>query len=312
MKHIDVAVAVALVLAGCVTESPNGSSSAGGGGGQKAGSGGALVSDGASSGGVSESGGASSGVGGTISGTGGAGAGDFTLLFRDDFDGGSLDTSRWQIMTHSWPGNLAKFSSQSVTVGEGMLTATLLEANPPVMDSGESKSFYGAEVRSVDTLTYGRVRARARLASGSAVVSALVTIYTPWPADNWNELDIECLGKDPSEVQYNAMVYTGQLPAASTPVSPTQDPEILALGFDASADFHTYEIEWTPESAVFRVDGVTARVWDDRIELMTLPQNVLLTIWASGEPVWAGAVDGTTTGAKIEYDWVELYEYSGQ
>ena len=25
------------------------------------------------------------------------------------------------------------------------------------------------------------------------MISSLVTIYTPWPADNWNELDIELL-----------------------------------------------------------------------------------------------------------------------
>ncbi len=37
-------------------------------------------------------------------GTGGSGDG-FSLLFRDDFDG--LDTGRWQLMTHSWAGNLA-------------------------------------------------------------------------------------------------------------------------------------------------------------------------------------------------------------
>lgn len=233
--------------------------------------------------------------------------GTFELLFRDDFD--ALDESRWQLMTHSWETNLALFSSESVSVEGGEMSITILEAPPGTTDGNDEKPYLGAEVRSVDTLTYGRVKARAKLAKGSAVVSSLVTIYTPWPADNWNELDVECLGKDPNEVQFNAMVYTGALPATNLPVSPTQDAEMYSLGFDASTEFHEYTIEWTPESARFLVDGALAREWSSRISLMNLPQNILLTIWASSSASWAGAVDGTTVGARAVYDWVEVYTY---
>lgn len=266
----------------------------------KASSGGADGTDDEASGGASsDSGGASSSD---------SGAGTFSLLFRDDFD--SFDSSRWKRMTHSWSGNLAKFSPKSVSVDNGELSITLLEAPEGTEDSGETKPYFGAEVRSVATLTYGRVRARAKLANGSAVVSALVTIYTPWPADNWNELDIECLGKNPSAVQFNTQVYTGKLPAASTPVSPKQDPHSYDFGFDSSQDFHIYQIEWTPAAVVFTVDDQEAYRWDKRIDLMTLPQNVLLTIWASSTASWAGAVDDTTLGATAVYDWIELYEYA--
>ena len=72
-------------------------------------------------------------------------------------------------------------------------------------------------MRSRDTLTYGKVEARVKLAKGSAVVSSLVLIYTPWPADDWNELDVECLGRYADRVQYNTMVYTG--PPTTPPVT---------------------------------------------------------------------------------------------
>lgn|GEM_PF-4158188 len=55
--------------------------------------------------------------------------------------------------------------------------------------------------------------------------------------------------------------------------------------------------------------AVLTRKWSSRIELMNLPQNILLTIWASNSASWAGAVDGTTVGSKAVYDWVEVYEY---
>jgi beta-glucanase (GH16 family) len=237
--------------------------------------------------------------------------GAFTLLYRDDFD--TLDASRWQLMTHSWNGNLALFSRSTATVLDGQLAIRLLPApEGTVDDQGSPKSFLGAEVRSVAALTYGRVRARAKLAKGSAVVSSLVTIYTPWPADNWNELDIEYLGATPEKVQFNTMVYTGPAvtPPITTSVTPTQDPHMEMLGFDASADFHVYTIEWTPSAARFFVDDQLRYTWTKNIRLMTLPQNVLLTIWASSSASWAGPVTDATSQASASYDWIELYRYS--
>jgi endo-1,3-1,4-beta-glycanase ExoK len=236
----------------------------------------------------------------------------FALLYRDDFN--TLDLSRWQLMTHSWGSNLALFSSQTVTAADGLLTIRLLPAPAGTVDgSGAAKTFLGAEVRSSATLTYGRVRARAKLATGSAVVSALVTIYTPWPADNWNEFDMEFLGADPSNCQFNSQVYTGPptTPPVTQAVSPTPDVHMEPLGFDASADFHVYTIEWTPTEAKYLVDDEVRFTWTKNIALMTLPQNVLLTIWASSATSWAGAVTEATGAAFAIYDYVELYQYTG-
>jgi endo-1,3-1,4-beta-glycanase ExoK len=287
-----------------------------GGAGEAAGSGGGSGAGVEPNGGKPTSGGSGGGVLGGAAGVtdGGAGAtamDRFTLLFRDEFE--SLDLSRWQVMTHSWEGNLALFSAQVVNVEAGLLAVRLQRApEGTVDDTGATKPYLGAEVRSRDTLTYGRVRARAKFATGPAVVSALVTIYTPWPADDWNELDIECLGKDSSSVQFNAQVYTGPplTPPVSTSVSPTQYPYLEALGFDASADFHIYTIEWTPEGATFLVDDVPRYTWTENISLMTLPQNVLITIWASSSAAWAGAVTERTEQASAAFDWVELYRYT--
>ncbi|HKO52201.1 MAG TPA: glycoside hydrolase family 16 protein [Polyangiaceae bacterium] len=258
-------------------------------------------------------GGSAGGAG--AAGTGGTGgtatAGGFTLLYRDDFD--NLNRARWQLMTHSWDTNLALFSERSVTVEAGQLVLRLLPAPTGTSDSSGPKSFYGAEVRSTDAVKYGRVRTRAKLARGSAVVSALVTIYTPWPADNWNELDIECLGAEPQRVQFNVMTYTG--PAVTKPVTqsvtPTQDPLKVDLGFDASQDFHVYTMEWTPASVQFLVDERVRRTWSGDLARLGLAQNVLLTIWASSTTDWAGSVDSGTGQAVAAYDWVELYRYDG-
>jgi beta-glucanase (GH16 family) len=252
-------------------------------------------------------------AGAPLGGTGGApaGAGQFTLLFRDDFD--QLDGARWQLMTHSWDTNLALFSDKTATVEDGELVLSLLDSPEGTVDASTSlpKPYLGAEVRSIDTLTYGRVRARMKFAKGSAVVSSLVTIYTPWPADDWNELDMECLGSAPAKLQFNTMVYTGAptTPPVTTPVTPTQEPFKPVLDFDPTADFHVYELEWTPTSARFSVDDAVLYTWTKHIERLKLPQNVLLTIWASSSVAWAGPVGADTSMAQARYDWVELYRY---
>jgi endo-1,3-1,4-beta-glycanase ExoK len=292
---------------------------AGGDGSAPAGTGGvpsnagsAGDSGGASDAGAGSAAAGSAGMAGTAAGAAGAASTDgFTLLFRDDFD--TLDLARWQLMTHSWDSNLALFSASTVTAEAGELHVALVPAPSGTVDSsGAVKSFLGAEVRSTQTVNYGRVRARMRFARGSAVVSSLVTIYTPWPADNWNELDIECLGKDPNHTQFNAQVYTGTptTPPVTTSVSPTQDPKLVDLGFDPSADFHVYTIEWTPAGARFLVDEAVLHTWTTHIELMGLPQNVLMTIWASSSVDWAGAVNEMTGQAVVVYDWLELYQYA--
>jgi len=321
MRHAARLV-VFLLLAGCDVDSStsidHGPASAGAAGlnsvpAGAGGSGGATQSGNASAGSLAAPGGQAAVDPGSAGAAGTAGtpaqAADFKLLFRDDFD--SLDPSRWQLMTHSWDTNLALFSKEAASIEEGMLRITLTPAPAgTVDDTGQTKSFLGAEVRSLATLTYGRVRARAKLAAGSAVVSSIVTIYTPWPADNWNELDIEHLGFKPSEVQLNSMVYTGPptTPPVTKSVTPTADPLIKPLGLDPSADFHVYTIEWTPTSARFSIDDTLLREWTAHIDLMTLPQNVLLTIWASSSPSWAGAVTEDTGKASATYDWVELYQ----
>ncbi|MGE5786493.1 MAG: family 16 glycosylhydrolase [Myxococcales bacterium] len=249
---------------------------------------------GASVGGTSASGGSSAVVTGTD---------PFVQVWKDDFD--SFDASKWELMTHSWEGNLAQFSTDNVSVASGVLSVNLTAAT-----GDAAKPYRGVEMRSKRTLTYGKVSARVRFARGAGVVSGLVTIYTPWPADNWNEIDIEHLGKSPTSTQLNCMVYTGAPVTApvTQSVSPTQDPLSVNLGFDAEADFHQYDIEWTPASVVFSIDSKLSRTWTKEIARMTLPQNILFTIWASSSADWAGAITSSSVPTSAQIDWIRVYE----
>ncbi len=248
----------------------------------------------------SGSGSGSSMTGPETTGAGGSSAtGEFQLRWVDEFD--TVDTSRWQPMTHSWDGNLAQFSAETISVSDGVLSLSLTRA-----PEGSDKPYLGAEYRSLDTLTYGKIEARVRFARGSAVVSSLVLIFTPWPPDDWNELDIECLGT--GQTQFNHMV---NIPPADPITGHVQYPSIVELGFDPAADFHEYAIEWVPGEARFVVDGVLRHTATEEMSRMTLPQNILLTIWASDAAAWAGPVDETTAPTTAQYDWMRVYDYVG-
>ncbi len=233
------------------------------------------------------------------------GTGHFVPAWEDDFSG-RLDPARWQLMTHSWDGNLAQFTPGNASTSNGVLTIAL---TPEPSDA--TKPYRGVELRSQDTLTYGKVEARMRFARGSGVISGMVLIYTPWPADDWNELDIEHLGKAPSAVQLNAQVYMGPPVAkpATKAVSPTQDEQLVSLGFDAEADFHVYGMEWTPTEARFTVDGKLLRTWNAQIARMHLPQHLLFTVWASGAPEWAGPLGADSAPTAAQIDWVRVYDW---
>jgi beta-glucanase (GH16 family) len=258
--------------------------------------------------------GATSGGGSTASGAvsdGGnagaaqGGAGSFTLAWQDDFN--TLDSSSWELENFTYDGNEAQFAPQNASVTNGILTIALSNAA-----AGAAKPYVGVEMRSAKTLTYGKVSARMRFATGSGVVSGLVLFYTPYPNCDWNEIDIEHLGDSPMTSQFNAMVYLGaQVPTCTTSVTPTPDPLVSNLGFNAETDYHLYDIEWTPNGVNYIADGVVLRTWTKNIALLKRPLTVLLTIWASNAATWAGALTSTSAPTSADIDWIKVYDWNG-
>ena len=233
------------------------------------------------------------------------GTSPFVLSWEDDFN--TLDSTAWQLQTFTFDGNQAQFSTQNAKVANGIFTMSLSPA-----PTGSAKPYLGVEMRSTKTLTYGKVSARMRFATGSGVVSGLVLFYTPFPNCDWNEIDIEHLGNSSDTSQLNAMVYAGTpTPNCTTSVTPTQDPLIVNLGVNAEADFHVYDIEWTPAGVRYFIDGTLLRTWTQSIALLKLPETILLTIWASSAASWAGALTPTSAPTSADVDWIKVYRWNG-
>ena len=255
-------------------------------------------------------GGAGAGTGGaptagTASAAGGSASGQFVLAWQDDFD--ALDAARWEAQDFTFDGNQATFTPANVSVEDGVLELALTPA-----PAGSEKPYLGVELRSAETLTYGKVSTRMRFAKGSGVVSSVVLFYTPWPNCDWNEIDIEHLGKSPSSVQVNAMVFPGmQDPSCVESVKPVQDPLLASLPFDAEADFHVYDIEWTPAGVDYYADGQHLRSWTKSSALLQRPLTVLLTVWASNAASWAGPLGDASAPTSASVDWIKVYRFEG-
>lgn len=229
----------------------------------------------------------------------------FLLDWQDDFD--TLDAASWQLQTFTFGGNEAQFTPDNASVANGILTISLTKNA-----SSTTEPYWGVEMRSAKTLTYGKVSARMRFATGSGVVSGLVLFYTPYPNCNWNEIDIEHLGKTSNSSQLNAQVYTGKPdPNCTSSVAPIQDPQIVDLGVNAETDFHQYDIEWTPAGVRTYIDGKLLRNWTAHADLLALPETILFTIWASSSASWAGALTDTSAPTSADVDWIKVYRWTG-
>jgi len=236
---------------------------------------------------------------------GGAGRSDqFVLSWQDDFD---TLSAAWQLQTFTFGGNLAQFSTENASVANGY-----------PHDEADSKS------REHDRTIQWRRDAfdqdpHVRQGLGAhalrfrlGVVSGLVLFYTPFPNCNWNEIDIEHLGDSAMTSQLNAQVFLGTpTPGCTTSVSPTQDPQVVNLGANAETDFHQYDIEWTPAGVKYFVDGTLLRTWTAHIDLLQLPETILLTIWASSAASWAGPITPTSAPTSADVDWIRVYDWNG-
>ena len=84
----------------------------------------------------------------------------------------------------------------------------------------------------------------------------------------------------------------------------------LGIGWKEAQTLEGHQVVGpTVNEARFVVDGRVLHVATEEMARMVLPQNILLTIWASDAAAWAGAVDGTTSPTSAQYDWIRVYRY---
>lgn len=129
----------------------------------------------------------------------------------------------------------------------------------------------------------------------SGMVSSFFTYTGPYdnPPTQWDEIDIEFLGKDTTKVQFN--YFTD---------SQGNHEKLYDLGFDAAEGFHVYAFDWEPDSITWYVDGKEVHKVTENIPVT--PSMVMANAWA-GRNVdsWLGPVDDSDLPVEAEYKWMK-------
>ena len=231
------------------------------------------------------------------------------LLFQDEFDGDSLDLSKWIIqegngvdygLDDGWGnGEFQWYSKDNIEVSDGTLKIHLRQETMPL-----SKRYSSARIATLGkhAQTYGRIEARIRVTSGDGLWPAFWMMpkdnyYGTWPLSG--EIDImESMGRVPNRVS-SALHHT----RAGVHASNSYD-----LGDKTVQHYHVYAVEWQPGKLEFSVDGYVyhTRAFDEPFDK---DFYIILNLAYGGKFDPLQSIDADEDlPAVMEIDWVRAYE----
>ncbi|MEV8372113.1 glycoside hydrolase family 16 protein [Kribbella sp. NPDC056861] len=219
--------------------------------------------------------------------------------FVDNFDG--FDTGRWH-KADGWS-NGSMFNvgwrADHVWFNGGVAGINLDTATCPGGCSG--KPYASGEYRTNDLLSYGRFEVRMKAVKASGTVTGFFTYTGSSDGQPWDEIDIEILGKNTTQLQTN--YFTNGVGGHET---------IINLGFDAAAGYHDYAIEWWNQGTInWFVDGrLVHQENGSRGPLPTHPQRLMLNLWPGiGVDGWLGPFNYPGTPLTAFFDSAKYTKY---
>ena len=256
------------------------------------------------------------------------------LIFADDFDGGSLDRSKWNVVGPTFwvneeeqayidaPRTIAFSAAGSVDgAADGVLRLQPRFEEGFETPTGRKADFVSGRITTEEKFdfTYGRAVARIRMPDATGVWPAFWLLGNgQWP--DTGEIDImEYVGEaDWTGVALHGPGYSGETPLVNK--------YFFEPGTDVT-DWHEYEVDWNAERILFKVDGrLTYRVTRPMVEnygewRFDTPKHIILNFAVGGvypfktngisEPykgLPAATVERIKAGElAMEVDWVRVY-----
>lgn len=243
-----------------------------------------------------------------------------TPVWADEFNGNSLDTSKWETMIGDgcdlgicgWGNNeLQSYQADNATVANGLLTITAKKQRV------RAKAYTSARLRTANMpnggqWTNGRFEARLKLPDGTGMWPAFWMLPTD-PAESWpisGEIDIlEATGQ--ADMIAFGTIHYGQL----FPDNEFTGGRILKQPDAWSDGFHTYAIEWEPNEMRWYVDDLLysvktpADLSDSAFWTFENYQYHFLLNIAVGGNI-GGAVDESMLPQTMDVDYVRVYDFS--
>lgn len=233
------------------------------------------------------------------------------LVWEENFNGPSLDTSVWSRISRGTPDwqNTQSFDDRCYDMQNGLLILKGivnddLEADPSPYLTG------GVWTKGKHAFNGGRIEVRAKLQGAQGAWPAIWML--PFETDKYHwpeggEIDImERLNFDSIAYQTVHSYYTYTLGIANNPPQGTTAPI-------RPNDFNTYGVDFHPDSLVFHINGKRTFAYP-RIETdkpgqfpFNIPQYLLIDMQLGGQ--WVGQVNPADLPVSMEVDWVRHYEW---
>lgn len=240
------------------------------------------------------------------------------LVFEDNFDGTSLDKSKWN-STYNWGpthNHRAYCAPENVIVSDGYLKLKG-EAKKHPNASGKTAKFNGKEIPvdytsgAIDTrghfeVKYGYIEGRFKAPKHKGTWPAFWTLQDGWPP----EIDILEIPASRKQHHYYLHYTT---PDWYNSHGSAWDHEASFGGHkdddvDRSADFHTYAVEWDESNLNFYFDDKKFASYNRPTEIKQLAAQYIIVNLAIGG--WAGDDIEVTADnpAYFEADWVRVWK----
>ncbi|KAK5075875.1 putative glycosidase CRH2 [Lithohypha guttulata] len=166
-----------------------------------------------------------------------------------------------------------------------------------------SQGTVGTLLASTHYVWYGKVGARMKTSAGAGVVTAFILL-----SDTKDEIDFEFVGTD---------LLTAQSNFYSLGITNYDNGKNLTISSDSMANYHDYEIDWTPDQLTWSIDGKVLRTLkksdtynetSSRYSYPQSPARVQLSLWPAGLP---SNPKGTIEWAGGEIAWDSPYMTNG-
>lgn len=236
------------------------------------------------------------------------------LAWIDEFDGNSLDLSKWEFEVNARGGGnreLQYYVTNNVRVRDGFLT---IEARREHYTGPEGTREYTSSrirTRRKGDWLHGRFEIRAKLPQGKGLWPAIWMLptdnrYGGWPHSG--EIDImEALGHEPKKL-HGTLHYTDKSGRHAS-----NGGELTLTNGSFAESFHTFRLDWEPAKMTWYVDdkpyhGVTN--WSSGTNAYPAPFDqrfhLLLNVAVGGN--WPGNPDPTTEFPQaMLVDYVRVY-----
>jgi beta-glucanase (GH16 family) len=251
---------------------------------------------------------------------------NWQLVWEDDFNGNSLDQSKWihdigtgsQYGMWGWGnGELQYYQPQNTTLNNGIATITVKEDTNGIIDSWGNSSYYSSSkitTKGIFNFRYGKIEARIKTIDGQGFWPAFWMLPSngSWPCDG--EIDImEQWGGNGPTYETSGAAHIGTCPYSQSTHFYEYSSSYISSGSYAD-DFHTYSVIWKEDTITWYVD---------ESEIFSLNPSSYWSIpsqsaWPFNANEWyiminlaitqAGPNSNTVFPNQMEIDYVRVYQ----